>query len=98
MKFRRARPGDLDHGTICPSCAGPKTPQALRCSACYHLASRRPDYWERRTCACGAPKLERSPRCRRCYLAARALAPSRNTGRPQRADHPWRKTRVLTAP
>lgn len=77
------RPADLDHGVVCPECAGPKHRQSGRCAACYYDARRRgeyPDPPDRTGCRPG--NFIDGTRGHR--------ATGRSSSRPQPQSHPWR--------
>lgn len=62
----RAEFGDVEYGSLCPDCPNLKDDQALLCKSCRKEKQRRPDFWERRTCACGRDKSPYSDKCQEC--------------------------------
>lgn len=78
---RQYRQADYEYGPTCPECAGPKWPKAGMCRDCYTDARRRHEY--------PLPPLRHRDE-------AKQRRPSGGSrGRPQPADHPWRKAEAL---
>jgi hypothetical protein len=92
-RWPRATTTSGNYGRIC-ECGNLKTDQALTCFDCAVERRRAPDYWERRTCQrCGGPRMSRKPGggiCRPCRNELMRRV-SVDSGRPQPADHRWRR-------
>jgi DnaJ-class molecular chaperone len=88
------RATDLDYGTTCPRCAGPKAEQALRCQSCRTEDLRGEEFYAKRTCPdCGGPKHFVSERCTPCEHNRRRADPSAWDFHVLSApDHPWRRS------
>ncbi len=96
-RWPRATTTTGNWGRVC-ECGNLKTDQALTCAECAVERRRAPDYWERRTCVqCGGVRASRKPGgglCRPCTNDAHRGV-SVATGRPQPADHRFRKLTEL---
>lgn len=92
-RWARATTRDDRWGPLC-ACGNLKTDQALTCTDCAVGRRRAPNYWERRTCACGAPKTKDASRCRRCANEGMRGVP--RPGRPQPAEHPFRRAEAAS--